>query len=176
MDIRHASPAPMKPDRGFTLLELMVTIAVLAILLAIGVPTLTDFIRESRVVSAANELLFNLQLARSEAVKRRRVVCLRTADPDAPESCEPDPTTDGWSDAWLVMEPPSDTIRVTNVSDAVTVTPTPATGAIRFNPVGTVANNTAYTFLVEAGDSTRLVCLRVSGHSRVERETCAVGG
>lgn len=62
---------------GFTLIELMVTIAVLAILIAIATPSFTSVINSSRLTSHANEFVASLQLARMEAVRRntRAVVC-----------------------------------------------------------------------------------------------------
>ena len=66
---------------GFTLIELMFTIVVLAVLLGIGVPNFRDFIRNSRLSTAANDLLADVNLARSEAVKRRVPVTLcKSAD------------------------------------------------------------------------------------------------
>ncbi len=61
---------------GFTLIELMFTVAVLAVLLGIGVPNFRDFVRNGRMTSAANDLLADVNLARSEAVKRRVPVTL----------------------------------------------------------------------------------------------------
>ncbi len=61
---------------GFTLIELMFTIIVLAVLLGIGVPNFRDFIRNSRMSSAANDLVTDFNLARSESVKRRVPVTL----------------------------------------------------------------------------------------------------
>lgn len=61
---------------GFTLIELMFTIVVLAVLLGIGVPNFRDFIRNSRMTAAANDLLADVNLTRSEAVKRRVPVTL----------------------------------------------------------------------------------------------------
>jgi type IV fimbrial biogenesis protein FimT len=61
---------------GFTLIELMTTIVVLAVLLAIGVPNFRDFLRSSRMTSAANDFLTDVNLARSESVKRRVAVTL----------------------------------------------------------------------------------------------------
>jgi type IV fimbrial biogenesis protein FimT len=55
---------------GFTLLEFMFAIALLAVLVGLGVPGLTDFVRSSRMSSAANDIISDFALARSEAVKR----------------------------------------------------------------------------------------------------------
>ena len=61
---------------GFTLIEMMLAISVLAVLLAVGVPNFRDFVRNSRMTSAANDVLSDFNLARSEAVKRRVPVTL----------------------------------------------------------------------------------------------------
>lgn len=64
----------MHTYRGFTLIELLVTITIAAILAAIGVPNLSDFIKNNRLTTTANDLLADLALARSEAAKRGQPV------------------------------------------------------------------------------------------------------
>ena len=69
---------------GFTLVELMVTVAVAAILLAIATPSFTSIINSNRLASAANELVATLQSARMEAVRsNRRVNVCRGCDGNA---------------------------------------------------------------------------------------------
>lgn len=94
----------MNGARGFTLVELMITVLIAAILLAVGVPAMQDLIRNGRVTTAANEFLTDLNLARSEAIKRGvQVVVCRTNAPDAfPPVCGAG-TANTWSDGWVVF-------------------------------------------------------------------------
>lgn len=73
---------------GFTLIELMFTIAVLAVLLAVGVPNFRDFLRASRISGATNDIVTDFSVARSEAVKRRVPVTLCKSRDGA--TCEED--------------------------------------------------------------------------------------
>lgn len=71
-------------QQGFTLVELMVTLAVLAIVVVMAMPDLRGVVNGNRLAASSNELLATLQTARVEAVRRNRrtVVCL-SADPAA---------------------------------------------------------------------------------------------
>lgn len=57
-------------NQGFTLIELIVAIAVAAILLTVAVPSLTNLIRSNRVTGQTNELVAMINFARNEAIRR----------------------------------------------------------------------------------------------------------
>jgi len=68
------------PSRGFTLIELMVTIALAAILMAIAAPSFTTFQRNAELTSRINALLSSINAARSEAMKHGRDAVILPAD------------------------------------------------------------------------------------------------
>lgn len=90
-------------QRGFSLLELMITITVVAILLAIAVPSFRDVIRRNQVSSASNELLAGLSYARTEAITRGQLVSMCPSADGA--SC----TANGkaYEPGWLVYTYPA---------------------------------------------------------------------
>lgn len=66
---------------GFSLVELMVALSVLAVLITLAVPSLTAVINNNRLAAQANEVVTSLQLARSEAVRLNQTVTVcRTTD------------------------------------------------------------------------------------------------
>lgn len=71
---RCPSEFSLEREWGLTIVELMVTIAVLAILAAIAAPSFVNLIRENQAASVSNELLGAVQLARGEAIKRMKDV------------------------------------------------------------------------------------------------------
>jgi type IV fimbrial biogenesis protein FimT len=77
-------------SRGFTLMELMVTVAVAAAIFGIGVPAFRDFGKNGRLTGAANETLLTFMTARNEAVRRqlRTTVCPAAAPDDALAICD----------------------------------------------------------------------------------------
>lgn len=94
----------MRTQRGFTLIELMVTVSVLAILLAVAVPGFAELIRGVRASSDVSALTTALSLARSEAVKRNRTACVFSAS---------------WGDGWEVRLDANNDNTCADVGDSV---------------------------------------------------------
>jgi len=89
--------------RGFTLLELMTTITIVAVLLAIGVPSLRGMIQRNRVSSASNDLAASIAYARTTAINRGQLVSMCP-------STDGDSCTSGGSDfepGWIVYTYPA---------------------------------------------------------------------
>ena len=86
--------------RGFTLIELMVAVAILAVLSALAAPSFNEAFLSNKLASYANNFVASAQLARSEAIKRNAtVVMCRSADG---ASCAASGT---WQQGWIVMCP-----------------------------------------------------------------------
>lgn len=74
----------MRMTRGFTLVELLVVLVIAGILFGYAVPGMRVYIQNGRIVTYTNELIADLSLARSEAIKRAgRVVICKSANPQA---------------------------------------------------------------------------------------------
>jgi type IV fimbrial biogenesis protein FimT len=88
---------------GFTLIEMMMVLAISAILLTVAVPSFVSMTKNNKLTSHVNTLVSHVHFARSEASKRgTRIILCRTADATASS-----PTCGGtahtWSNGWLVF-------------------------------------------------------------------------
>lgn len=87
----------LRLSKGFTLLELMVTVAVMAIMAALAFPSFQGTLRSNRMATTSNELIAALSLARSEAIKNTRGagVCASSVG----TSCD----GASWAGGWMVF-------------------------------------------------------------------------
>jgi len=91
-----------KNQSGFTLIELMVVLAMLGVLLLIAFPNFNDMIQGQRLKTQANETLAAIVLAKSEALKRRSNVTVCAMSPGTSNQCG---TLGGhWANGWVVFD------------------------------------------------------------------------
>ncbi|HEX6551025.1 MAG TPA: GspH/FimT family pseudopilin [Gammaproteobacteria bacterium] len=96
----------MKNEHGFTLLELMVVLAIAGILMMVAVPNFKTTIADNRQVAAINELLGTLMYARSEAITDNKSITVCASSDSA--TCN---STD-WSQGWIVYATAGTPLRV----------------------------------------------------------------
>ena len=166
----------MKRVHGFTLVELMITLLLAAIILSLGVPGFRDIVLNNRAATQSNELVTALNLARSEAVKRGARVSLCPSTDQA--SC-----TGGtqWEDGWIVFldsggagAPAVDGAPIRawpGLAGNATLT---GPANIRFQPLGDVmaAGNFQHRMPNCGEDQGRDVTLNMAGRALVTRVDC----
>lgn len=91
--------ADYKKNKGLTLTELIITLSVASILLAIAAPSFSGIIKNNRMVTQINELVAGLNLARSEAIKQGADVTVCMSNDST--SC-----SGTWSNGWIVFSDP----------------------------------------------------------------------
>lgn len=141
----------MDRESGFTLLELMVALALTAILLTIAVPSFTTMMRNNRGVSDANALLGMMLLARSEAIRRNVTVEVCTSTDG--NSC--DNSLTDWAKGVIVLADPSGTPHVVKVaiplSDASVIHSSLSTPSVQFSSQGLASSAGHFTVQPSGG-------------------------
>lgn len=90
----------IRTAKGFTLLELLITLSIAGILLAIGVPSFTSMMAESRISAQYNSLVGSLYHARSEAIKGAADVTVCPRDMIDGTQCG---DSSDWRNGWIVF-------------------------------------------------------------------------
>jgi type IV fimbrial biogenesis protein FimT len=174
---------------GFTLIEVMVSLAVLGILAALAAPSFSESIKKYRVNAIREELIASLQTARTEAIRRSRpVVLIREIDTSV--CSETMATNDDWNCGWRVVvdADSSDSISTTERDAPLKVTLLPKGydvqhtslgNQIVFGPWGQ-ATGVGQKFVIYnstdgiSGNSTKSICISSGGRIRVVKgSTCS---
>jgi type IV fimbrial biogenesis protein FimT len=116
-------PMENRLQRGFTVVELMVTVTIVAILAAVAAPSFMGMINTNRLAAQSNELLSAIQYARTEAVRLNgRVTFCGTDNENADGD---DDCSEGQHPFWVVIGPTSgggqEQLRILSVPDSVFV-------------------------------------------------------
>lgn len=132
----------MMKRNGFTLVELVVTLAVVAILLTVGIPSMRDLIRNARLTATSNMWVASLNIARSEAIKEGRNATLCVSDDGL--TCSGADWRLGWL-AWIDidadgnLDSPDEIIRVVE-QRAASLSIASAQSSFRISPQGDISN------------------------------------
>jgi type IV fimbrial biogenesis protein FimT len=174
-------------NRGFTLIEMMVTLALLAILIALVTPSFRGLLADNRATAQANALVGSLMLARSEAIKRNAPVVMCRSNDGA--SCAGSDWEDGWI-LWADMDrddtlDPDDGDGIAEAGEEMILQAQErlqgrfdlsATGSsITYRPDGTIAGAADAFELVPPGGDTehgRCIQIEVTGRPRVTKGAC----
>jgi type IV fimbrial biogenesis protein FimT len=161
-------------QRGFTLLELIVTLAVASIVLGVGVPALSTFTARMGANAAVGDISASLALGRIGAVSHGRVAVLCPSSDGTQCSGGSD-----WSSGWLVFvdsngdgEPGTSEIarRIGALPAGLALRSSAGRGRLRFQPSGW-ASGTNVTLNLCSGETPRArVILNNAGRVRVERD------
>lgn len=102
--VRLSLPFICKRYRGFSIIELIVVLVVAALLATIGIPGMKSIIYENRLITQANNVLADLNFARSEAIRRgSRVTICKSLDPTASSPSCDTATANPWTTGRIIF-------------------------------------------------------------------------
>lgn len=152
-------------SKGFTLVELLITLAIAAILMSMAVPSFISTITNSRITTQANELISSLSYARSEAVRRGARVSLNSGSVN-------------WHTGWNLQDDDNTMIRNHAAFDGATTLTGPA-DPLTYLATGFLAGNNEIEFTLcdDRPNSTgRSILISVTGRASVSNTPCNSSG
>lgn len=119
--------------RGFTLMELMLTVALGALVIGFGIPSFRSMMSNSRLTTQSNEFIGVINYARSEAITRNATVTLCRAESESATECDTD--DDLWP-AWILLNAAGDVLRHGPINERVLVSSDLANQTVEFSSDG----------------------------------------
>lgn len=138
---------------GFTLVEMMVTLTLISIVLAIGVPNFKNTVRNTQLTAQSNEFVAVMNYARSEAIKRGARVSVCASDPTITGNTAQTLCTGAWNKGWLMFTDPNGNCSIDTGEQSIRIH-------------GGLNVNTTFT-AVKSIDSSAITCIgyNLSGNS-----------
>ena len=147
--------AQHRKDRGFTMIELMISVLILGILASIAVPNYSSFVANQRVKTASFDVMSAVALARSEALKRNTDVTIT-------------PTTGtNWASGWSVAA--GTTLNQQAAFKNMTIT---GPASLSYNSSGRLNTLAAPISISSTGATPRCISIELSGRPNSKKGAC----
>lgn len=160
------TPLPARHLSGFTLVELMIVLAVLAVLMGLAVPSMGQFMLSGKLRAYSNEMVASVVLARSEAIKRNQPVRLCVANA-AGTAC----ASSSWESGWLVITSGNQVLhRQQPITDGYKILS--AVDELVFQPSGVGATQAVFKVCratPSVGNQERSVSVSATGRTSVDK-------
>jgi len=177
----NANKPSRQNTRGFTLVEMLVTVLLLSLLMSMAVPSFREATLSSQLTSFANDFVASTVLSRSEAIKRNSQVtlCATTCATSATTcTCA---TSGGWEQGWVVL---ADIDLDGSIDDVVSrhaalktglkMTDASNTRSMTFEPSGVGSTQVTMTLCrnsPSAGTNERVITVSATGRASVSKTT-----
>lgn len=167
----------MKTERGFTLIELMITLTVVAILLTVGAPSFNTFVKDNRITTQANLIAIDLHMARSAAVKYQRdaQVCISTNASSCTSGTD-------WGHGWILwvdkdrdnaVDSPGEILKVRTELNGATTLTSATLNAFTFDSRGFIKNTDSLTLCDDrSGETGRTISILGAGRINTSPVGC----
>lgn len=151
-------------QQGLTLIELLTTMSVIAIVLSIGVPSFQSLMANNQITTTTNLFVAAMSLARSEALKRSKTITVAPESDSMGERLVVSTTTNGAVEVIQRIPLPVDMDIITALSE------------VRFLRSGFMDNNADQTITVcddvRTGETGKVITIGVSGRLSLSEDTC----